>query len=434
MKKTRTRENDAVFFMLLGLTAVFFCWRCRYGFAEADEAFYPTIAYRLTQGDRLLVDEWHMSQLSSVLLYLPVLLFTRLTGGTAGIYLALRYLYVAVQCLVAATVYLRLRRYHSLGAAAGALALAVYAPYGINALSYNSLGILLMAMTGALLVPAEEESRAAYILAGLSFAGSVLCCPYLIAVYLLYALFVFIPRKKKKLPAFYPRPFGLFTLGAAGLAIVFFFVGLAGADLSRLDEILKGIFSDPAHPERTSLLKSVCQAVMDYPRLVFYHGHWRPGACMVLVLLMIPAALLDKHRERHAPAYFLIGTILTIAAEVLYVSAWNVPNFMMYAANVLALLCFFIAHRERAETLRRFAFLFWLPCMIYSGLIIMASNQRQYAVFFCCGLRSAGQSYGDRRHGTRHLQKGKGVAPPLFNGDSCRAGASANWRNGVSAI
>ena len=98
---------------------------------------------------------------------------------------------------------------------------------------------------------------------------------------------------------------------------------------------------------------------------------------MVLVLLMIPAALLDKHRERHAPAYFLIGTILTIAAEVLYVSAWNVPNFMMYAANVLALLCFFIAHRERAETLRRFAFLFWLPCMIYSGLIIMASNQRQ---------------------------------------------------------
>ena len=381
MKKTRTRENDAVFFMLLGLTAVFFCWRCRYGFAEADEAFYPTIAYRLTQGDRLLVDEWHMSQLSSVLLYLPVLLFTRLTGGTAGIYLALRYLYVAVQCLVAATVYLRLRRYHSLGAAAGALALAVYAPYGINALSYNSLGILLMAMTGALLVPAEEESRAAYILAGLSFAGSVLCCPYLIAVYLLYALFVFIPRKKKKLPAFYPRPFGLFTLGAAGLAIVFFFVGLAGADLSRLDEILKGIFSDPAHPERTSLLKSVCQAVMDYPRLVFYHGHWRPGACMVLVLLMIPAALLDKHRERHAPAYFLIGTILTIAAEVLYVSAWNVPNFMMYAANVLALLCFFIAHRERAETLRRFAFLFWLPCMIYSGLIIMASNQRQYAVF-----------------------------------------------------
>ena len=433
MKKTRTRENDAVFFMLLGLTAVFFCWRCRYGFAEADEAFYPTIAYRLTQGDRLLVDEWHMSQLSSVLLYLPVLLFTRLTGGTAGIYLALRYLYVAVQCLVAATVYLRLRRYHSLGAAAGALALAVYAPYGINALSYNSLGILLMAMTGALLVPAEEESRAAYILAGLSFAGSVLCCPYLIAVYLLYALFVFIPRKKKKLPAFYPRPFGLFTLGAAGLAIVFFFVGLAGADLSRLDEILKGIFSDPAHPERTSLLKSVCQAVMDYPRFVFYHGYWRPGACMVLVLLMIPAALLDKHRERHAPAYFLIGTILTIAAEVLYVSAWNVPNFMMYAANVLALLCFFIAPgKSRNAPALRFPVL--APVHDIFRTDHHGVQPETVCGFFCCGLRSAGQSYGDRRHGTRHLQKGKGVAPPLFNGDSCRAGASANWRNGVSAI
>ena len=197
MKKTRTRENDAVFFMLLGLTAVFFCWRCRYGFAEADEAFYPTIAYRLTQGDRLLVDEWHMSQLSSVLLYLPVLLFTRLTGGTAGIYLALRYLYVAVQCLVAATVYLRLRRYHSLGAAAGALALAVYAPYGINALSYNSLGILLMAMTGALLVPAEEESRAAYISRGFPLPVRF-CAARILLLYIFFMRFLCSFRGKRK--------------------------------------------------------------------------------------------------------------------------------------------------------------------------------------------------------------------------------------------
>ena len=41
-------------------------------------------------GDRLLIDEWHMSQFSGVLLYLPVLLFERLTGGTDGIYLAFR--------------------------------------------------------------------------------------------------------------------------------------------------------------------------------------------------------------------------------------------------------------------------------------------------------------------------------------------------------
>lgn len=139
---------------------------------------------------------------------------------------------------------------------------------------------------------------------------------------------------------------------------------------------------------------------------------------MVLVLLMIPAALLDKHRERHAPAYFLIGTILTIAAEVLYVSAWNDPNFMMYAANVLALLCFFIAHRERAETLRALRFPVLAPVHDIFRTDHHGVQPETVCGFFCCGLRSAGQSYGDRRHGTRHLQKGKGVAPPLFNGDS----------------
>lgn len=248
-------RQDAVFFLLLMLAAVFFCWRCRYGFADWDESFYLTIPRRLTQGDRLLIHEWHVSQLSGVLLYLPVLLFEKLTGGTDGIYLAFRYLCVAVQTLTAAAVYLRLRRYHRIGAAAGALALAVYTPFGINALSYNSMGVLFMTLTGALLAPAERNDRAVYVLAGLCFAGAVLCCPHLALVYLLYAAVVILRRKKEyALPAFSPRAFGLFTLGAAVLAVYFFAVGLAGAELSELPEALRGIFSDPEHREQSSLL------------------------------------------------------------------------------------------------------------------------------------------------------------------------------------
>ena len=381
-RKNRLDRRDALFFLLLAAAAAFFCVRARYGFANIDESFYPTIARRLTQGDTLLIDEWHISQLSSVLLYLPVWLYERLSGGTDGIYLALRYLFVAVQSLVSAAVYLRLRQYGHAGAAAGALALAVYAPFGINALSYNSFGVLFLALTGALLVPAEKESRAAYFLAGLCFAGAVLCCPYLAFVYFLYALAMALLRKREGcLPAFSPRAFGLFTLGAALLAAAFFLIGLSGADLSKLPAALRGIFSDPEHVGQASFPLSLLLLLLRYPYHIFYRAHPLPGACLCLVFALALAARLDKHREKHAAAYFLAGALLTAAAEILYAVLWPQPNFLMYAVNASALLCFVLTPPSDADAVRPIALLWWLPGMLYSALVILGSNQGQYAVF-----------------------------------------------------
>ena len=382
VRKNRLDRRDALFFLLLAAAAAFFCVRARSGFATRAETFYPTSARRLTQRARLLIDEWHVSQLSSVLLYLPVRLYERLSGGTDGIYLALRYLFAAVQSLVSAAIYLRLRRYDRTGAAAGALALAVYAPFGINALSYNSFGVLFLALAGALLVPAKEHSRTAYILAGLCFAGAVLCCPYLVLVYLSYSIAVVLLRKRPGcLPAFSPRAFGLFTLGAALLAAAFFLIGLSGADLSKLPAPLRGIFSDPEHAGQTSFPLSLLLLLLRYPYHVFYRAHPLPGACLFLVFALALAARLDKHREKHAAAYFLAGALLTAAAEILYAVLWPQPNFLMYAVNVLALLCFVLTPPSDADTVRRLALLWWLPGMLYSALVILGSNQGQYAVF-----------------------------------------------------
>lgn len=374
--------QDAVFFLLLALTAVFFCWRCRYGFANWDESFYLTIPRRLVQGDRLLIDEWHGTQLSAVLLYLPVLLFEKLTGGTDGIYLAFRYLCVAAQALTAAAVYLRLRRYHRTGAAMGALALAVYTPFGINALSYNSMGVLFVALTGALLVPAERDDRMVYALAGLCFAGAVLCCPYLALAYLLYAAVVVLLRKKSDaLPALSPRAFGLFTLGAAALAVCFFAVGLAGADLSGLPEALRGILSDPEHQEQKSMLYALLRTAAEYPLRVILFSPGG-GICLCLIVLLAIAARLDKRRGEHAGAYFLTGAVLTAAAEVLFLAVVRYINFMMLAVNVFALLCFALVPRTPSSgVLRRLGHLWWLPGLLYSWLAAASSNQYAYVIF-----------------------------------------------------
>ena len=61
--------------------------------------------------------------------------------------------------------------------------------FGIMALSYNSMGILLLLSACVLVATADPKRRAAPLLAGLFFAGAVLCCPYLLLLYVLAVQF-----------------------------------------------------------------------------------------------------------------------------------------------------------------------------------------------------------------------------------------------------
>ena len=60
-------------------------WKARYGFGSEDEPFYLTIAHRLVKGDGLISEEWHLSQLSAVLLYPIMKLYLAVAGTTEGI-------------------------------------------------------------------------------------------------------------------------------------------------------------------------------------------------------------------------------------------------------------------------------------------------------------------------------------------------------------
>ena len=135
----RQRRKDMVFFCTLAMVGCFLLWKCRIGIGNFDETFYLTIPYRLLRGDALFREEWHLSQMSGVLLVPAVWLYTRLTGGTEGILLAMRLVCVAVMLASSAYLYLRLKRFDWLGASAAALSFALYIPFSINALSYNSM-------------------------------------------------------------------------------------------------------------------------------------------------------------------------------------------------------------------------------------------------------------------------------------------------------
>ena len=91
------------FFALLSFRGAF------YGIASPDESFYLTIPYRIINGDALFVDEWHASQLSSFLLWLPMKLYISITGGTDGIVLFFRCLFVICQTAVSCYTYKKVK-------------------------------------------------------------------------------------------------------------------------------------------------------------------------------------------------------------------------------------------------------------------------------------------------------------------------------------
>lgn len=184
---------------LLAFGAVFFClfFSQQVGIGLADEQFYYTIVKRLLQGDRLFVDEWHLSQMFSVLLIPPVKLYLRIFGGADGLILAMRRLFLVWELLTGGYVYLRLRK-HGLPALLFALALCVFFPYyTFTYYTFAVHGTVILLVT---LFASEKKPKApVLVLMGVVAAMTVLAEPILSVAYILYSAQVlvrFILQKK----------------------------------------------------------------------------------------------------------------------------------------------------------------------------------------------------------------------------------------------
>ena len=186
---TRTsRLLLALYYLEFAAIFALLMWKCRYGFADADENFFLSVPYRFVRGDRMLVQEWHLAQFGLFTLIPEMRLYLSIAGTTEGIFLAFRYLYTVMWCAGALFLYLRARKIHEYGARCASLFLECYAPFGIMAFSYNSLAILYLVNAAVFLLCARRLRKVQFTVSGFFFAGAVLCCPYLALVYLTYTV------------------------------------------------------------------------------------------------------------------------------------------------------------------------------------------------------------------------------------------------------
>ena len=357
-----------IYLLLFGLSfalaSVFLFWKCKFGFAQIDESFYLTIPFRLCQGDSLFLHEWNLSQTSSVLLYPVVWTYRLFFQDTVGVLFHFRLIFTFVWVIAALFVFLRLRSFSLVGAMLASLVFLFYTPFGIMALSYNSMGILLL-LCACIMAVSLEGSGTSWFFAGIFLAGAVLCCPYLLVLYILFTAAAFsalILRRKVAI-----RCWLFLSFGCCLMFVLFCLLLFSRASFRDLIIVFPELFPDPAHPD-FSFLSKLDAYVED---ILFCNRAFIPG--MFVFALSCILAFWNKGRK--------IGFVLVCfaASVILLCFLFEKPylNYLMFPINMPGLYCALIS---RDRNVRRLFLGFWLPGSIYSFCSHFASNQEFYAI------------------------------------------------------
>ena len=355
----------------ISISAMLF-WKCRYGFGNIDEAFYLTIPWRFVQGDRMILHEWHMTQFAGFTMIPLVWLYGLFTSSADGIILAFRYIFTFSWCAACLFYAVRLRRIHKTGAAFVSLILLAYAPYGVMALSYNSLVLLYLMNSIVLLLTARKHQKLQFFFSGLFFAGAVLCCPYLIIIYLIASIILLFIKLIKKDPVI---PFNqahlctcwlFFTLGAAALAGVFLFTLLSGVSVQQVIRSLELALQDPEH----AAFSFSGKMREYYIETVRFNGYIRPLIAGLVVVILLTYA--RKWSLWLAAACGMVAVYLWK-----FVEPHMIMNYLMYPLSYAGIYLLFVRKNTR---IRWISLLWFLPGVVGTVCLHFSSNQGFYAI------------------------------------------------------
>ena len=95
--------------LVLAAAAVINLVRLPYGFPSTDESFFITLIHRLYIGDLPMTEIWNPVQFAGMLGLPFFALFEGITGGTDGIFVYFRFLYVLMMAVPALLIYRKCR-------------------------------------------------------------------------------------------------------------------------------------------------------------------------------------------------------------------------------------------------------------------------------------------------------------------------------------
>ena len=363
----RKRAIYTAFFSVFILIFAFLVWKCRYGYAHVDETFFLTIPLRLCKGDCLIVDEWHPSQLFGFLLYPLMKVYLWITNNsTEGIMLNFRYIYTVVWGANALFIFFRLKSKSLPGAMFSAFFFMLYAPFNIMALSYNSLGIMLLLDACILIYTSEKAAGLQQCVAGFLYAGAVLCCPYLIALYILFTVIALLCRKSIR------NITSVWLMVTLGCAVMFAFFCLFVFIMRRtsLSDFLRSVpelFKDPKH-----VPQSIIQVTINYVRYIV-----KSNRIIHACLIIIAATMVISKLKKKAAVGFIVTICMIIVTQIYYLLQNSFSNFLMFPINLIVPYC--VLYSKKKEIRWPF-WMIWLPGLVYTYCINIGSDQRFFAI------------------------------------------------------
>lgn len=368
MKEQKTAKTILLilYWALFSAIWLFLFWRCQYGFADADEAFYLTIPYRLCLGDKLFLHEWHLSQTSSLLLYPIMRIYTMFFPDLDGVVLHFRWIFTAIWGFAAIFFEKRLRVFSDLGAKLAAIVFFIFTSNGIIALNYNTLGILLFSASCIICITSGQHKIIQLFFSGVLFAGAVLCCPYLLLPYVLLSITVCFKRfKRSNTSAF--RSWMFFSSGAFFSFLVFCIYLLTKASPADYIRVFPLLFQDPEHESISvfrKLLTLVSWAVQSSKLFL---------PCTVLALIVTVTAVISKYYRTGFACICLISGVLLISY---FKGSRSLLNQLVFPVSILGLYC--VAVTDDPVIRKLFQGL-WIPGFLYGLCINLSSNQYFFA-------------------------------------------------------
>lgn len=410
-----------------------------------DESFYLTIPYRLISGDSLVSDEWHLSQFSSIFLYLPVKVYMAVRGSADGIIFASRLLFICIHAAVSCVVYIAFRK-HGIGAVFAGVTYFMFAPMSVFSVNYNSLCLTFLVLSAITLMKASWRRTApAFLLCGAFYAMAVINNPVIVIIYIIYtataAAFALTKYVRQQLPKnrkgkktsrisrlvadFYTgateicenaadkKAFLLITAGIsciAFIAIIYFYK--AGGTLRSVFANTPMLLKDPEHDYFREGGVSFLR-IGELFKTFFENYPWQFPFFIVILL-----ACVCDFRRKLSPVWFSAGAALFAVFTMKSMSLFNSSRDTVIIASMLPLFVFgsicFACIQDRAALLKITAFIY-IPGILCSLCAYAASNMKLTALCFgyaladiaCCIYIAAA---------AKQLIPGKAVKPPVKTG------------------
>lgn len=380
--KIKLSKVDIAALFVTVFFAVYYFIRINYGLTMIDESFYFTIPHRLFFGDELIVDEWHVSQFSSLFHYLPFKLFYD-ANGTEGIVMYFRHIFVVCFLIFGVYIYIKLRKYRWTGLLSAAVFM-VFIPCTCMTINYYTMSLMAIVLTGSILFLNEKQKHVKLIFCGFVFACCVLIEPFCAFIYFGYALYVlikaFLRKKGKTLSDKYAfifnlRHLGFLTLGISICAVIFLALIIYTSGVERIIKAIPEFFTDAEYD--FSFFGNIAD-LKPFTDAAKYFGYV-PAVLGIIICAVL--LVFRKNRKKIKIPVFVISVIALVFAYLYeYIGIqWHIMEGMVLYQPVPMYVFGFICY-VLSENKDRKLFAFWMYSAIYSFLLDISSC---FAVGIC---------------------------------------------------